>query len=362
MRQKVDKLHAGDIITEDVINSSGVLLIGRGAVLGTDTIRFLMEQEIATVEIEENENGDGMVSLEECIQTPPEEYKISQEIIDNAIDERSAFKEQYIGGIEAIRNIDVEATTAVARDICDKIVGISNLQEELSMLRQGCDSVLTHSMNVAIMTATLIVWAGNLTSEDCFNAVTGAMLHDIGKFYVPRDVLEKPSRLDDREYRIIQQHAELGYMKLRTMGNVSEKIALMAYEHHENVDGTGYPRHLSGDEIQTESKIIHIADVYEAMTARRCYKEPMLPGDVTEFTMSKYGTMFDEESVKTFLRTVPAYKSGDMVMLSNMELAEVIECNVLNSLRPKVRLMRSGEEIDLFRNREAMSLTIVRVV
>lgn len=359
MKQRTDLLNIGDILNEDVTDSGGVLLMGKGAVLGEDSIKFLTERGVFAVEIEEK--AFDFNALRESIKEKPQEYSISGQVIDEAIDDRSVIKEQYKAGVEAIKNVDIDTTTEIAKDICDRISGVDNLQEELSLLKNGCDSVLTHSMNVAIFTATLIVWEANVDSRTCYDAVSGAMLHDIGKLYIPREVLDKPARLTEQEYRIMQQHAELGYMKLMTSGNVSEKIALMAYEHHENFDGSGYPRHLKADEITMESKIVHVADVYEAMTAQRCYKPAMLPGDVTEYTMSKYGSMFDPKTVRDFLKTVPAYKKGDTVMLSNRELAVVTACNSLNSLRPKVKVIRTGEEIDLFRDKSKLNLTIVEM-
>lgn len=361
MRQKTDMLCEGSLVIEDIVNDAGVLLISKGAVLGADTIAFLKEQHITSVEIESNLEVMSEEEMEQKVLESPVDYSIPENLIKDAIDENSVFKEEYTSGIEAIRNVDVDKSMDVAKGICEKVSGAGNLQEELAMLKNGFDSVLTHSMNVAIMTASIIVWQANMTEKDYYEAVAGAILHDIGKLYVPREVLDKPGRLTPEEYSIMQQHASLGYMKLRSMGNVSEKIMLMAYQHHENVDGTGYPLHLKDNEILPESKIIHIADVYEAMTAKRVYKDPMLPGDVTEYTMSKYGQMFDPESLKTFLKTVPAYKKGDMVMLSNHQLAEVIASNQLNSLRPKVRLMLTGEELDLFRDKNNLNLTIVEM-
>lgn len=359
MRQKVDFLCEGNIVNEDIVNDAGVLLINRGAVLGLDTIEFLKDQHISYVEIEKRYTLLSDEQMEEAILQAPMEYSISAEEIDSVIDDKCSFKEEYICGIDAIRHIDVDTTMEVAKGLCDKISSSENLQEELALLRKGCDSILTHSMNVAVMTASIIVWKENMTDRDYYETVAGAMLHDIGKLYVPRAILEKPGRLNEEEYAIVKQHASLGYMKLKSLGNVSEKIARMAYEHHENVDGSGYPLHLKDDEILNESKIIHIADVYEAMTAKRCYKQPMLPGDVTEYTMSKNGMMFNQNCLKDFLRTVPAYNKGDMVMLSNRNLAEVLSCNQLNSLRPKIRMISTGEEIDLFREKNKLNITIV---
>lgn len=362
MRQNIDNIHEGDVVNRDILNDNGVLLIGRGAVLAKENIAFLKDKGIKIVDIVDAFKPMTDEQMAEAVKGKPAEYTIPQDVLDKAIDSESIFKEEYKAGIDCIRNVDVETTMDVAKGICEKVSSTDNLQEELAMLRNGYDSVLTHSMNVAIMAASIIVWQAGLTKELYYEAVAGAMLHDIGKLYIPRAVLDKPGKLTDDEYAIMKQHPSLGYMKLKSLGNVSERIAQMAYQHHENYDGTGYPNKLKGNEIQKESMIIHIADVYEAMTAKRCYKDPMLPGDVTEFTMSKIGSMFDTEQLRMFLKTVPAYKRGDMVMLSNHQLAQVIASNPLNSLRPKVRVVMTGQELDLFRDKNNLNITIIGMV
>ena len=136
----------------------------------------------------------------------------------------------------------------------------------------------------------------------------------------------------------------------------------MAFQHHENNDGTGYPKRLKGEQIMWEARIIHVVDVYEAMTAKRCYKDHLLPGDVMEFVMGKYSTMFDIKAMDMFLRTIPAYRKGDLIRLSDGTKCQVLESNPINSLRPLVVDLSTMKVMDLYSDRNHLSKTITELI
>ncbi len=124
------------------------------------------------------------------------------------------------------------------------------------------------------------------------------MLHDIGKLYVPSEILTKPTRLSNIEFEIIKVHPTKGYETLKSMKYL-EDIAELVYEHHERIDGSGYPRGLKGDEILPEAKILAVADVVEAMLARRPYRPPIRVEDVFQYLESNKGKLFDPTIVET---------------------------------------------------------------
>lgn len=359
MKQTISKVKVGDILLTDAVNKDGIFLMKKGAVLGDASIQFLKDKGMLFIDIEDTQTKEDL--LKAALDKKPD-YNLSDEMKNNAVDKESVFYESFHDGMEAIRNVDVDSSIEISKDICDKVLGSDDIQSEIALLKSSCDSVLSHSMNVAIMMASMIVWEEGASNELCYETVAGAMLHDIGKLYIPKEVLDKPGKLTPDEYMIMKQHAELGYTKLSRLSNVPARVSDMAYQHHENADGSGYPRGLKGDEITIESKILHVADVYEAMTAERCYKKPVLPGDATEYTMANFGHMFDENTVRKFLRIVPAYRRGDMVMLSNGQLAEVLSSNGYNSLRPKIKILQTGQVIDLYTNPDTFNIVITSMV
>ncbi len=130
-----------------------------------------------------------------------------------------------------------------------------------------------------------------------------SMMHDIGKLMIPPEILEKPGRLTDSEYATIKTHTAFGDELLKNVEG--EELALsrtIAHEHHERVDGKGYPAHLSGDQISLEGRIVAVADVYDALTSRRSYKEPWTEEDATAEILRGRGTQFDEKVVDAFVQ------------------------------------------------------------
>ena len=128
-----------------------------------------------------------------------------------------------------------------------------------------------------------------------------SMMHDIGKLLIPAEILEKPGKLTDEEYETIKKHTTYGGMLLENVeGNEMVTSRTIALEHHERVDGKGYPAQLSGDEISLEGKIVAVADVYDALTSRRSYKDAWKEEDAAAEILRGRGTQFDGKVVDAF--------------------------------------------------------------
>lgn len=128
-----------------------------------------------------------------------------------------------------------------------------------------------------------------------------AILHDIGKIYVPSDILNKPGRLTDLEFGLVKQHSERGYEILKNI-DFPWPVAEIVRQHHERLDGSGYPRGLTGDEILLEARILAVADVVEAMSSHRPYRPALGTGAALEEIAQKSGVLYDPEVVKACLR------------------------------------------------------------
>ncbi len=127
-----------------------------------------------------------------------------------------------------------------------------------------------------------------------------ALLHDIGKESIPTEILEKSTSLNFDEYEIIKNHANYGADVLASISSDYGEIAEIVRHHHEKWDGTGYPKKLAGTEIPILSRIIAVADVFEALTSKRPYKEPMRPVDAAKYIVNHSGSHFDPQIVKVF--------------------------------------------------------------
>ena len=149
-----------------------------------------------------------------------------------------------------------------------------------------------------------------LSDEDVSDLRRAATLHDAGKAGVPDAILNKPGRLDDDEYQVIKTHPTVGAQILRSWG-VDEKIVSIVLQHHERVDGTGYPAGLRGDEISLEARIIHATDAYMAMTENRPYRRA-LPSDVALGELiANRGTQFDPAVVDAMVDAAGPPRASD---------------------------------------------------
>lgn len=182
----------------------------------------------------------------------------------------------------------------------------------LHVLLEYDKSTYQHSINVAVFSVMTGVALG-LSLEDLRNLALGALLHDVGKLYVPLEILNKPSKLESEEFLKIKQHPYEGYKLLSGISEINSSVKQIVWQHHENYDGTGYPRELKGSHSYRLARIVHICDVYEALCVKRSYKQPISRKVVRQTLEQNSGTMFDPKLLKVFLENTPMYLIGETV-------------------------------------------------
>ena len=161
---------------------------------------------------------------------------------------------------------------------------------------------MKHSLRVSQL-ATNVAKEMKFSKEDIKKAALAGLLHDIGKMGIDKAIINKPARLSEEEYKEIKKHTQIGYMILKAFDEI-DNVSKYTLQHHENVDGTGYPFGLKGDKIETISKIVHILDSYDAMTTERSYKKTKtIPEAIIELKRCS-GTQFDEEIAKLFVEKI----------------------------------------------------------
>jgi HD-GYP domain-containing protein (c-di-GMP phosphodiesterase class II) len=350
----VRKIKIGSKVQCDIFSKDGALILKKGNIMTEDALKRLESLGVTRVLVEA-----GTVEL---VDEHPEAAKknLPSDNIDKYSD-NFILKKEFEQGKAALLNKDVDGAHDVAVSMTDKLLTSGSIKKELEELKYGTEGVVTHSLNTAVLAGAIGIDNG-FRKETIEELVVGGMLHDIGKLFIDPAVLNKQGRLTDAEYAIMKTHAEEGYKKLCDNKGVTQNVRLMAFQHHENNDGSGYPKGLKGDQILWEARIIHVVDVYEAMTAKRCYKDSLLPGDVMEFVMGRYSTMFDTAAIDMFLKTIPAYKKGDLVRLSDGSGCQVLESNPKNSLRPLIVNLSTMKVIDLYTDKDYLSKTIVELV
>lgn len=227
---------------------------------------------------------------------------------------------------------------------------------------------LYHSINVATLSIVMGISLG-LKKEELYKLALAALLHDIGKLFIDKDILNKPEKLTDSEYEIMKNHSTLGYKFIKhNYTSVSPKVYISILEHHERFDGRGYPDGIKGEKIYIFARIIAIADVYDAMTSKRPYKAAIPTNEVLEYIAGGSGTLFDSKITALFLKKVAPYPAGTCVELSNKSIGIVVKNYHECCLRPQVRIFKdsNGQTVtpyilDLTMDTSAMNITITKI-
>ena len=262
-----------------------------------------------------------------------------------------------IRAIKSLKKLNIDECIFVANAIVDEIRECESIVIETMRLSSYDNYTYAHSVNVDIYAVVLGIALG-LTDDELRKLSHAAILPDIGKTCLPVEVLNKPGKLTPEEYEEVQRHCRYGYNLLKNNPDISSVTRNAILSHHENEDGSGYPRSLMPDKIHKFAKIIHIADVYDALTTKRVYKEAMNPADALEYLMAQADIQFNKEMVATFLQYIAPYPLGVTVELSNGKPAVVVQNNRDMLSRPKVRLF-DGTIINLM---DCLDITVTKLL
>ena len=185
-----------------------------------------------------------------------------------------------------------------------------------------------------------------MKEEELQNLALAALVHDLGKLDIPEFIRNKAGRLTREEFQIMKGHAELSYELIKERSDISAHVKKAVRSHHENVDGSGYPDGILGESQSIYTKIIHVADVYDALISRSPYKRPYSPQEAVEYLMGGCGLLFDKEVVMVLIKFVPMYPKGSEIELSDGRGGIIVENTGIHNLRPIIRLY-DGSLLDL---------------
>ena len=277
---------------------------------------------------------------------------------DEICEHTSTVSEQTrLKAIKSLKRLNIDDCIYIANNIVEEIRESESMIVETINLSSYDNYTYTHSVNVDILSVILGVACG-LRDDELRRLSQAALLHDIGKTCVPIEILNKPGILTEEEFAEVKKHPQYGYNMLKDNYDVSSVTRNAILSHHENEDGSGYPRNLTSEHIHLFAKIIHIADVYDALTTKRVYKDAMNPADALEYLMGNAERMFDKELVTIFMDYIAPYPLGVQVELSTGQKGLVVKNNRKMLSRPIVRL-EGGALVDLM---EHLDITIVKLL
>ena len=263
----------------------------------------------------------------------------------------------YAGSIEANKLVYqmLQAGESVPMDVVEKVAhDITTMMTRnvtsglaLAALRDYDDYTFTHSTNVAILSVAL---AGTIyTDQDLLQRLAkAALLHDIGKTKIPKEIVNKPGKLNDEEWQMMRQHPMFGVSILEQQGTADDLAILITAQHHMKYDMTGYPQVAGMEAIHPLSQIVTVCDIYDAITARRVYKAPLPPDKALALLMRLVGCDINPQFFKQFVQLVGVYPPGSFVRLSSGEIAVVTAVRPTLLLQPLVNVItdRNGTPLE----------------
>ena len=221
---------------------------------------------------------------------------------------------------------------------------ITELFDMIGQMHSINDSVYAHCVNVALISRMIGRWL-HFDQHDLDVLTCCGLLHDIGKLAIPDEVLNKPGKLTDAEFAMIKSHPRLGFNMLMNQ-NIDSRIKQSVLMHHERYDGTGYPNHLTSEFLPDFAMIVAIADVYDAMTATRSYREPLCAFQVIEnFERDGY-QKYHTKYIYTFLHQIASTYQSNRVMLNDGRIAKIVMLNQNRLAKPIVQF-NTRECLDL---------------
>jgi HD-GYP domain-containing protein (c-di-GMP phosphodiesterase class II) len=246
------------------------------------------------------------------------------------------------------------ALSNAVQKLVEEVAANDDVVVNIGRVRAWDNYTFEHSVHVATL-ATVIGKRMLMTDDQLVRLGTGAILHDVGKVTIPQEILQKPGPLTDSEFEVMKTHARNGWdMVHETYQNIMPTSSIVILQHHERLDGSGYPQGLKGDDIYIFSRITAAADVMDAVRAERNYRKSYRPAEVLRIMLQDSGVRLDAKAVEIALRHVSLVSTGEIVRLTNGLLGMVTGLNVGEPLRPVVSIVADDldrvmpiEEVDL---------------
>lgn len=288
-----ENLQPNMILGKNIFNEQGNVLLGEGIALSGRMINRLMDLHIPYVYIKDahTEGIEPQDTIKDNLRR--HSLQVIEESFSNVIEK----------GRSTVCSITIEKYSKRFIDIIRNILTEMKRQPELLTLISDLyiydHYVYTHSFNVTLYSLAIGMEL-NLSDKQLEVLGISALFHDVGKLNISKEILTKTGKLNEHEYEEMKKHTEFGYQILKNIYTVPLTVAHCAHQHHERLNGTGYPKGLENEEIHHFSKILAVADVFDAVTSNRVYRRAMQPHEGLDILYEGAGTIFDQEIIEAF--------------------------------------------------------------
>lgn len=349
------------VIDQAIIDRSGRVLIARKTVLDGFLIEALQKMNVTGIYIREGEEDP---ETESNIEISPE---VQMTIEKLTVADRSkvklseSVKKRVSEGIKFLYNDTsapdfVDTAANVTTSLVSSIMENEAVALNIDALKFSDEYTFQHSVDVATI-AMLIAKNSAMSETEIQKIGMAGLLHDMGKSKIPNEILNKAGKLTEEEFAVMKNHSLFGYQILKDKGGIPQEVLMGVLQHHEKLNGKGYPMGVAAEKIYPYAKILAIADIYDALVTERPYKKAFSQQDAIEMIMAMTDEL-DITYMRNFLGIVILYPVNSIVTLSNGEKAKVLENNPQYPLRPKVIGLRTGKVYNLSEDIKCASLII----
>lgn len=347
-------LREGMILGDNLYNNYGDLMLSKGTVLTKEYVKSIERLQYNGVYIDDDISKDIQII----------------NIISDSVRAQTvkSIKDVFIHCEKDSPDVkpDLKKAKLLIENIVDEIFTNKHLMVNMIDMKVFDDYTYYHSVNVAVLSIVLGM-ALKMERDELCNLGFAALLHDIGKVFVSRDILNKAGRLTPGEFEEIKTHSLLGCNHIKKGYGVANSTYMAILDHHEKYEGGGYPNNLRGDNISWYGRIISVADVYDALTSDRPYRKALLPSDAMEYVMASTTIQFDPKVVEVFVKKIAPYPIGTCVKLSNGLTGIVVENYEHLCMRPRIRIFMDHDrdvepyEIELA-DHKSLNITVIEIV
>ncbi|MBE1441389.1 MULTISPECIES: HD-GYP domain-containing protein [unclassified Paenibacillus] len=335
MRISVMDLQVGDRTGSDVFNWNGLLVVSAHTVLNADDIDKLQLHNIDYVDIMMRQAEHSTEKQLQPALSEPTQTLAQTAAYEEAV---SGIKDLF-NQITAQGKIEEKQVEQCFAPLANHFIEQKDVVSLLLTLNNKDDYTYQHSVQVGMISYYIAKWLGQ-TEEEALYAGKAGYLHDLGKSRIDNAILQKPGFLTKDEFEQVKKHAEYGHEMILASG-LPEPIALAALQHHERLDGTGYPARLRGQDIHPLARIVAVADVYSAMISHRVYQEKQdLLHVLKELHRLSFGKL-DPKITQVFIRNMIPNFINKRILLTNGENGIIIMTHPTDFFRP---LIQVGEQ------------------
>lgn len=329
-RISVEAIKDGDVLAKDLFSSSGVVLMSEGTRLKADYIPRLLELCIENVLIYEEVPEQGEKPVTDRIN----EEKVKKqcgEVVRETIQKYTYAKKD-----------ELKEIVKVADEIVADILSEPEIMYNVSCVREKSNALYLHSMNVSAL-STLVALRAKLPKAKVREIAIGGLLHDIGYTTVTMDISDLDfENCEESVRKEVMRHVIYGYSDVEAKDWLSKTAKDIILQHHERLDGTGYPFHRTGKHLKVGVRIVALCDQFDSMVYGNLMPRYKVR-DAMDYIMSQAGVQFDFDLVALFMESVAAYPNGTTVLTNEGDMAVVVRQNYKFPTRPVIRLLKSKE-------------------